>query len=78
MSTKNRNKRKKSKPEPFDLSVPHVCSLCKENKMIDFESSLLYLDILCYDCARRIDQEYISYCESLIQTIVLEKPNAKV
>lgn len=69
---------KKKKTKPFDLSIPHVCNLCKEERIIDFEKSIRYLDVLCYDCARRIDDEYIKYCESLIQTVVLEKPNAKI
>ena len=65
------------KLEPFDLTDKHICNLCGQLKMIDIERSVSYLDILCYDCCDRVDQEYIKVCENLIKTIVLEKPDAQ-
>ena len=42
------------------------CSLCGEEKSVNLQRSIDYRCILCYDCANRVDEEYVALCEMII------------
>lgn len=53
-----------------DTPILKICALCGEEKEMDVESSLTYCTVLCYNCAKQIDEEYIKFAETKIKEVL--------